>query len=43
MHELGRERRMDDDRSDRPEIGDEHTEQAPVIRPLANPRRARRV
>jgi hypothetical protein len=40
MQENDRETRMDD--ADRPEHGEAHTQQAPVVRLLANPRRVRR-
>ncbi|HEV7869914.1 MAG TPA: hypothetical protein VGO95_01505 [Modestobacter sp.] len=37
-----REGHMDDDSTHRPEDSDTRTEQSPVIRSLANPRRVRR-
>jgi hypothetical protein len=43
MHENDREHRMDDDTEHRPEGSETHTEQPPMVRLLANPRRVRRV
>jgi hypothetical protein len=42
MQEKDREHRMDDETASRPNDGDKGTQQAPVIRLLANPRRVRR-
>jgi hypothetical protein len=42
MQQKDREQRMDDETTSRPSDGDQGTEQAPVIRLLANPRRVRR-
>jgi hypothetical protein len=43
MQQIDREHQMDDDdTTNRPQSDDAQTEQAPVIRLLANPRRVRR-
>jgi hypothetical protein len=42
MQQSDREHRMDDETANRPDSGDTRTEQTPVIRLLANPRRVRR-
>jgi hypothetical protein len=42
MQQNDREHRMDDDSEHRPEDGESRSQQAPVLRLLANPRRVRR-
>jgi hypothetical protein len=42
MQDDDREHRMDDDSATRTESGEPQTQQAPVLRSLANPRRVRR-
>jgi len=42
MQQNDREHREDDENANRPNDGDQPTQQAPVIRLLANPRRVRR-